>query len=119
MPDITYVGRSEGDYFELFHLMADGETGTGLYRRPVLEILVDPTNSIWIAGVGGYGVLVPQITDGRAHRHQDEEFEALGIDTNHVCLGSIVAYIIPRVATFMARVYCPAPARQNAQDAQD
>ena len=100
MSDITYVGKSDGDYFDLFHYMSDG-------NRPVLEILVDPSDKIWVSGVGGYGVAVPQETKGQAHRHTDEQLEAAGIDTEHVCLGAIAAYVQPRIATLMARVYCP------------
>lgn len=99
--DITYVGKSEGDYFDLFHFVADGD-------RPVLEILVSPDDKIWVAGAGGYGQLVPQETKGTVHRHKDEQLEAAGIDTEHVCLGSISGYVVPRIATLMARVYCPA-----------
>lgn len=109
MPDITYVGKSDGDYFELFHLLADGTNGEN--RRPVLEIAVSPDDKIWVAGVGGYGVGVPQETKGVVHRHKDEGFEDLGIDTEHVCLGSVMAYVVPRVATLMARVYCPATSK--------
>lgn len=98
--DITYVGKSEGDYFDLFHYLSDG-------NRPVMEILVSPDNVIWIAGTGGYGVGVPQETKGVVHRHTDDELEAVGIDTEYVCLGAIAAYVVPRIATLMARVYCP------------
>ena len=93
------MGRSEGDYFELFHYLADGD-------RPVLEILVDPDMRIWVAAVTGLSV--PQVTDGLTHRHVDAEFEALGIDTTYTCLGGIAAYVRPRIADLMARVYCPA-----------
>lgn len=111
MPDITYAGKSEGDYFDLFHLMADGSSD-GENRRPVLEILISPDDKIWIAGVDGYGVMVPQETNGKVHRHTDEEFEAKGIDTEYVCLGAVAGYIVPRIATMMARVYCP-KAKEN------
>lgn len=107
MPDITYVGKSEGDYFELFHLLADGDA-SGSGRRPVMEVLVDPEDKIWVSGVAGYGVTVPQETKGTVHRHTDEELEAAGIDSQHVCLGAVMSYVVPRVATLMARVYCPA-----------
>lgn len=107
MPDITYVGKSEGDYFELFHLMADGASD-GSNRRPVMEVLVSPDDKIWISGVDGYGVIVPQETKGTVHRHKDDELEAAGVDTEHVCLGAVMAYVVPRIATLMARVYCPA-----------
>lgn len=100
MSDITYVGASEGDYFELFHLLSDGD-------RPVMEILVDPYDRIWIAGVEGYGVAVPQLTDGTIHRHADEELETHGINTRFICLGAVMAYVVPRAAELMARVYCP------------
>jgi hypothetical protein len=98
--DVTYVGKSDGDYFDLFHYL-DGE------GEPVLEIAVCPDMKIWIAGVRGFGVAVPQETSGRAHRHRDEWFEKNGIDTSYVCLGSIAAYVKPRIATLMGRVYCP------------
>ena len=106
MPDITYVGKSEGESFDLFYLMADG-------GRPVLEILVDSDNKIWVAAVPtGYGSLLatlPQQTKGEAHRHTDEQLaEAIGYDNaTEICLGAIAAYVVPRIATLMARVYCP------------
>lgn len=109
IPDITYVGKSEGGYFDLFHMLADGDDSDGSNRRPVLEILVSPDDRIWIAGVGGYGVAVPRETGGVAHRHRDEDLEAAGIDTEYVCLGAVMAYVIPRVASLMARAYCPRP----------
>lgn len=113
MPDITYVGKSEGDFFELFHMLADdiSEARDGSERRPVMEILIDPNDNIWISGVDGYGVPVPQMTHGKVHRHTDPELEEAGIDTEHVCQGAIAAYVVPRIATLMARVYCP---RQTA-----
>jgi hypothetical protein len=105
--DMMYVGRSEGDYFEVFHYLADDQSkerdGSG--NRPVLEILVCPENKIWIAGVNGLSI--PQETNGRAHRHIDPQLEDAGIDTEHVCIASIIKYIVPRAATMMARVYCP------------
>jgi len=98
--DITYVGKSEGDYFDLYHYLSDG-------GRPVMEILVSPDDKIWVAGCGGFGQGVPQETKGTIHRHTDEQLEAVGIDTAYVCLGSVAAYVVPRIATLMARVYCP------------
>lgn len=105
MPDITYVGKSEGDYFDLFHLLADGTDEST--RRPVMEICISPDNEIYVSGVNGYGVLVPMLTKGKVHRHTDAELEQAGIDTEYVCLGSVMAYVKPRIATLMARVYCP------------
>lgn len=107
--DITYVGKSNGDYFDLFHYLSDG-------NRPVMEILVSPDNVIWIAGTCGYGVGVPQETKGRVHRHTDDELEAAGIDTAYVCLGAIAAYVVPRIATLMARVYCPTSEKLNESE---
>lgn len=108
MPDITYVGKSDGDYFDLFHYLSDG-------NRPVLEILVSPDNEIYVAGVGGYGQLVPQLTKGTVHRHTDEQLEQAGIDTEYVCLGAVASYVVPRIATLMARVYCPDTQAQTKQ----
>lgn len=98
--DITYVGESDGDYFSLFHLLADGD-------RPVLEILVDPYDQLWVAGMTGLSI--PQQTAGTVHRHCDESLaEAIGRDNaTHICLGSIAAYVRPRVVDLLARVYCP------------
>jgi hypothetical protein len=109
VPDITYVGKSDGDYFDMFHYLADdqSEKRDGSQRRPVMEILVDPTDSIWVCGVNGLSI--PQPTKGTVHRHTDEQFEAAGIDASYVCLGSVAAYVVPRIATLMARVYCPTP----------
>jgi hypothetical protein len=102
--DITYVGKSEGSYFDLFHYLADG-------NRPVLELLVCPENKIWIAATTGLSV--PQETKGVVHRHKDEELEAAGVDTEYICHGSIAAYVVPRIGTLMARVYCPAATKEN------
>lgn len=96
--DITYVGKSNGDYFEVFHYLADGD-------RPVMEILVCPDDKIWISATNGLSI--PQETKGAVHRHVDEQLEAAGIDTEYVCLGAIAAYVVPRIGTLMARVYCP------------
>lgn len=96
--DVTYVGKSEGDYFELFHYLADGD-------RPVLEILVDPESRVWIAGVTGLSI--PQDTGKKVHRHRDEELEAHGIDTEHVCTGGITIITALNIVDWMARVYCP------------
>lgn len=107
MPDITYVGKSEGESFDLFHYLADG-------NRPVLEILVDSDDKIWIAAVPTeYGPLLatlPQQTKGEAHRHTDEQLaQAIGFENaTTICIGAIAAYVVPRIATLMARVYCPA-----------
>lgn len=110
MPDITYAGQSDGGTFELFHLMADGDSD-GQNRRPVLEILVDAEDKIWVAGVPsatvGLPATLPQVTKGTVHRHTDEQLEVAGIDTSYVCLGAVAAYVVPRIATLMARVYCP------------
>jgi hypothetical protein len=113
MPDITYAGKSEGDAFDLYHLMADGDSD-GQNRRPVLEILVDSDDHIWVAAIPTvYGPLLatlPQQTKGKVHRHTDHELAAaIGEDNaTEICLGAVAAYVLPRVATLMARVYCPA-----------
>lgn len=109
MPDITYVGKSEGDYFDLYHLLADDQSPKrdGSERRPVLEVLVCPENKIWVAGVTGLSV--PQETHGRVHRHTDAELaKHIGeANATEICLGAVAAYVIPRAVTLMARVYCP------------
>ena len=106
MPDITYVGKSDGDYFDLYHMLADGDSD-GQNRRPVMEILVDPENHIWVCGINGLSI--PQVTKGKVHRHTDPELAPIIGDDNatEVCLGSIAQYVVPRIATLMARVYCP------------
>ena len=104
--DIVYVGKSDGDYFELFHYLADG-------GRPVMEILIDPENKIWVSGMTGLSI--PQVTKGEVHRHTDEYFEIAGIDSEYICLGSIAAYVVPRIGTLMARVYCPADATKETK----
>lgn len=98
MTDITYVGRSEGDYFDLFHYIADGD-------RPVMELLVDPDCNIWIAGVTGLSI--PQDTGFRVHRHRDPELEEHGIDTEHVCMASLVVRTELNIIDWLARVYVP------------
>lgn len=105
MDDITYVGQSEGNYFTLYHYLADG-------GRPVMEILVDPDNEIWIAGVTGLSI--PQRTGFHVHRHRDHELEEFGIDTEHICIGSLNVVTSLHIIDFMARVYAPAP--QNAEE---
>lgn len=97
--DITYVGTSGGGSFELYHFLADG-------NRPVLEILVDRDDKIWICKIGED---MPQVTKGEVHRHLNEELApVIGVENaTEVCLGSIAAYVVPRIATLMARVYCP------------
>lgn len=116
MPDITWVGKSEGDYFDLYHLLADGDSD-GHNRRPVLEVLVSPDNKIWIAGCAGYGVPVPQETNGKVHRHVDAVLaEHIGEDNaTEICIGSVAQYVLPRIATLMARVYCPATEKAQAE----
>jgi hypothetical protein len=100
--DLTYEGKSAKGEFELFHLLSDG-------NRPVLELLVDGEDAIWVAPVDTTLVSgVPQKTKGVVHRHTDADLEASGIDSAHVCLGALAAYVIPRATTLMARVYCPA-----------
>jgi hypothetical protein len=101
--DITYVGKSDGDYFDLYHFLADG-------NRALLEILVSPDMSIWIAGVGGFGIAVPQLTKGVAHSHSIVE----GIEPV-VCLKSVAGYVIPRISTLMGRVYVPAPVKSDKE----
>lgn len=91
--DLTYVGKSDGDYFELFHFLADG-------NRPVLEVLVAPDDIIWVSGV--HGMMMPQSTKGKAHRHAPAE----GLEPV-ICLKSLALYVAPRIATLMGRVYCP------------
>ena len=103
---ITYVGRSGGDYFDLFHVLSEDD------ERPVLEILVSPDNVIWIAGVTGLSV--PRETDGRVHRHRDAQLEEHGIDTEYVCLGSVAAFVRPRIAELMARVYVPTTSQRRS-----
>lgn len=99
--DITYVGKSEGDYFDLYHLLSDGD-------RPVLEVLVDPDNAIWVCGMNGLSV--PQVTNGKAHRHEI----APGLEPM-ICLKSVAQYIVPRGVTMMARVYFPAPVESESE----
>lgn len=98
--DLTYAGEKNG--FELFHLLSDGD-------RPVLEVLIDQEDAVWVAATDTTLVTaLPQRTKGVVHRHTDADLEALGIDSKHVCLGAVAAYVVPRAVTLMARVYCPA-----------
>ena len=100
--DLTYVGKADKGEFERYHLLADGD-------RPVLEVLIDSSDAIWIAATDTTFVsALPQQTKGVVHRHTDANLEAIGIDTELVCLGAIAAYVVPRAVTLMARVYCPA-----------
>lgn len=98
--DVTYVGESDGDYFSLYHMLADG-------GRPVMEILVDPDDQIWICGTTGLSI--PQQTVGTAHRHRDDDLAPIigEVNATTICLGSIMAYVRPRALDLMARVYCP------------
>jgi hypothetical protein len=107
--DITYV-RQDGN-FEVFHYLADG-------NRPVLNILVDTLDQIWIAAVEpplNYVTNTPQLTKGVAHRHTDEVLQTMGVTLETVCLQSIAAYIVPRIGTMMARVYCPNTAKNSTE----
>jgi len=99
--DLTYVGKSAGDYFDLFHFLADG-------NRPVLEVLVDPEDTIWICGVNGLSI--PQETKGKAHRHEIVE----GVE-GVICLKAVATYVIPRAPALMARVYCPIETKQEQE----
>jgi len=94
---VSYVGKSEGDYFDLYHVVVED--------RPVLEILIDPEHYVWIAGMTGLSV--PQQTGVRIHTHTDPEFEAAGIDTEMICFGGLVALAHLHGITWMARVYVP------------
>jgi hypothetical protein len=104
--DMTYVGESEGGTFDLFHFLSDG-------NRPVLEILVSKEdNSIWVAGIDTTYILttLPQRTKGVAHRHP---LETDGVTFGeYVCMESVLVYILPRIVTMMARVYCPKDSTQ-------
>lgn len=95
--DITYEGVSQG--WEKFYFRADGD-------RPVLEILIPGNDRIYVASVKDGDPVVYE-TMGMVHRHTDEALEAAGIDTQYICLGSVKSYVVPRIATLMARVYCP------------
>lgn len=114
MPQIDYVGTNPLGYDE-FHLMADGNSD-GSDRRPVLEIYVAQDNKIWIAGVEKPETF--QATNGTVHRHDMDEIAAVdpematmmdlcGAVHNGICMGALTAYVIPRIATLMARVYVP------------
>lgn len=114
MPQIDYVGTNPLGYDE-FHLMADGNSD-GSDRRPVLGIYVDTDDRIWISGVSD--ALNFQSTNGTVHRHDMDEIAAAdpematmmdlcGAVHNGICMGALAAYVVPRVATLMARVYVP------------
>ena len=103
--NLTYVGKDESDN-DLFHYLADG-------NRPVMVIAVQPHNdSVWIGPVDAKGWQM-QKTKGVVHRHPLDESDEilsqaiLGVSATDVCVGSIMQYILPRIATMMARVYCP------------
>jgi hypothetical protein len=104
MDGLEYVGKGENNS-DIFHCIADG-------NRPVLEIAVDVQDNIWIGRVGVSGFQM-QMTKGKIHRHPlDESDEILsqaliGEPPTDVCVDSIAQYIVPRIATMMARVYCP------------
>jgi hypothetical protein len=113
MPQIDYVGTNLR--YDEFHLMADGNSD-GSDRRPVLEIYVAQDNKIWIAGVEKPETF--QATNGEVHRHDMDDIAAADPETamlmdlcgavhNGICMGALTAYVIPRIATLMARVYVP------------
>lgn len=120
MPTVEYV-QTWGQTGERFRLVTDGGT------RPAMEILVDSDNSIYVAPIV-HDNLVPGTcvlqTKGKVHRHDSDQpilaedgtpapdFEQI-IIKNHVlsptgvCMSSIYSYVMPRVATLMARCYAP------------
>lgn len=118
---LHYVGKSEGDVFALFHYCADGKSD-GSHSRPVLEVLVDDEDQIWVAAIPTkftpFLGTMPQRTNGSAHRHPLNQLDVetamdLSITgyvepTTGICVASVLAYVHPRLATLMGRVYCPA-----------
>jgi len=104
--DIKWIRRDSG--WHTFHMLADG-------NRPVLAMFVnenDPELVIWV-GDPRLAHLIKetwtgaQQTLGRAHTHP--KIDESGV-TTIVCIGSIASYVLPRIATLMARVYLPADA---------
>lgn len=102
--NLTYVGKGENDV-DLFHFLADGD-------RPVLTICVAHDDTIWVGPVDCKNWDL-QKTKGVIHRHPLDESDEilsqaiLGVPATNVCSGAIAQYILPRIATMMARVYCP------------
>lgn len=126
---LHYVGKSDGDFFDVFEYLADGKSD-GTQSRPVLEVLVAPDDKIWVAGVttaNGLPLHVPQETNGRVHRHpldelDDETAFMLNVSdsvepTSGICVASLYVYVYPRLATLMGRVYCPVKPPLVADDA--
>lgn len=121
MEGLHYAGESDGGSFHLFHYLADGKSD-GTDSRPVLEVLVDSDDRIWVAGIATDDapllVTLPQRTNGSVHRHplgelDDETAVMLNVTgsvepVSGICVSSVYAYVYPRIATLMARVYCPA-----------
>lgn len=120
MPTVEYV-QTWGQTGERFRLVTDGGT------RPAMEILVDNDDSIYVAPIVHDNVIPGDCllqTKGKVHRHDPDqpiadetgnpmgEFEQIVIK-NHalsptgVCMSSIYSYVMPRVATLMARCYAP------------
>lgn len=102
--DIQYV--TEHEKTVVYNYMCDG-------NRPVLRILVHTeTLQIWVAAYDtSFVSAMPQKTNGIAHTHVDEDLAAeIGLENaTIICMGSVASYVVPRIGTLMARVYCPAP----------
>lgn len=95
--DIKHITKNGQRH--VFHFLADG-------NRPVLEIYVDESTDtdaklpILINGVGK-GPDDIQQTKGTTHAD-------VSGDKTRICMNCLAKYIVPRIATLMARVYVPA-----------
>ena len=102
--NLTYAGKDNENNSDIFHFLADG-------NRPVLQIVVDSQDRMWIGPVKCLGWEM-QLTKGTVHRHPTDEADeilanAMNLPVTDICMDAVVNYIVPRIATMMARVYCP------------
>lgn len=108
MDGIAYVGETKGRH--KFHFLADGD-------RPVLEVYVDLADTkpgveempIYINGID-FPEQKMQVTKGLTKMIPVAQVDDDGIPDGVTVVPDpalIVAYIVPRTATMMARVYVP------------
>jgi hypothetical protein len=108
--DIVYVDEIRDDLtgmsiWSRFHYLDDG-------LRPIMEILVDWKGNIWVAGIDTeitHDSVLPVLTKGMTHRHVDDALaKELGEENaSEVCRDGLITYVLPRIATLMARCYVP------------
>lgn len=109
--DIVYVGASGTDH--LIHFLADGD-------RPILEIYVDEKDVVdeqdgqqmLRIRINGIGRPLDDIQPTRGTTHTLAKIDENGVETR-ICVTCLARYIVPRIATMLARVYVPKDVTAN------